>query len=71
MHTAQYSGPERFAGQRVVVVGGGASGTQHLLEIAPYAAATTWVTRRPPVFREGPFSEDVGRAGGVRSFARR
>ncbi|WP_037677942.1 NAD(P)-binding domain-containing protein [Streptomyces griseus] len=62
LHTAQYPGPEEFAGQRVIVVGGGASGTQHLLEIAPYAAATTWVTRRPPVFREGPFDEDAGRA---------
>ncbi|MGW3038171.1 NAD(P)-binding domain-containing protein [Streptomyces sp. NPDC001178] len=62
LHTAQHPGPEAFARQRVVVVGGGASGTQHLLEIAPYAAATTWVTRRPPVFREGPFTEDVGRA---------
>ncbi|MFF5253384.1 NAD(P)-binding domain-containing protein [Streptomyces leeuwenhoekii] len=62
LHTAQYAGPREFAGQRVVVVGGGASGTQHLLEIAPYAAATTWVTRRPPVFRDGPFDEDAGRA---------
>ncbi|MET8725040.1 NAD(P)-binding domain-containing protein [Streptomyces misionensis] len=62
LHTAQYAGPEEFAGQRVVVVGGGASGTQHLLELAPYAAATTWVTRRPPVFREGPFDTDAGRA---------
>ncbi|MGA5898946.1 NAD(P)-binding domain-containing protein [Streptomyces venetus] len=62
LHTAQYAGPEEFAGRRVVVVGGGASGTQHLLELAPYAAATTWVTRRPPVFREGPFDEYAGRA---------
>ncbi|RSS23959.1 pyridine nucleotide-disulfide oxidoreductase [Streptomyces sp. WAC05458] len=62
LHTARYVGPEEFAGQRVVVVGGGASGTQHLLELAPYAAATTWVTRRPPVFREGPFDENAGRA---------
>lgn len=62
LHTARYPGPEAFAGQRVIVVGGGASGTQHLLEIAPYAAATTWVTRRPPVFREGPFDEEAGRA---------
>lgn len=62
LHTARYKGPEEFAGLRVVVVGGGASGTQHLLEIAPYAAATTWVTRRPPVFREGPFDEEAGRA---------
>ncbi|MFD9390060.1 NAD(P)-binding domain-containing protein [Streptomyces sp. NPDC060000] len=62
LHTATYPGPEAFAGLRVVVVGGGASGTQHLLEIAPYAAETTWVTRRPPVFREGPFDEGAGRA---------
>ncbi|MFF1631121.1 NAD(P)-binding domain-containing protein [Streptomyces sp. NPDC058272] len=62
LHTAQYPGPEQFAGQRVVVVGGGASGTQHLMEIAPFAAETTWVTRRPPVFREGPFDEEFGRA---------
>ncbi|MFE7889076.1 NAD(P)-binding domain-containing protein [Streptomyces sp. NPDC057412] len=62
LHTAQYPGPEAFTGLRVVVVGGGASGTQHLMELAPYVAATTWVTRRPPVFREGPFTEDLGRA---------
>ncbi|MDF3299387.1 NAD(P)-binding domain-containing protein [Streptomyces tropicalis] len=62
LHTAGYRGPEEFAGLRVVVVGGGASGTQHLLEIAPFAAATTWVTRRPPVFREGPFDAEAGRA---------
>ncbi|WP_353941033.1 NAD(P)-binding domain-containing protein [Streptomyces sp. HUAS MG91] len=62
VHTAGYPGPEAFAGQRVVVVGGGASGTQHLMEIAPFAASTTWVTRREPVFREGPFDEERGRA---------
>ncbi|MFJ1546077.1 NAD(P)-binding domain-containing protein [Streptomyces sp. NPDC088246] len=62
LHTANYPGPAEFAGQRVVVVGGGASGTQHLMEIAEVAAATYWVTRRPPVFREGPFGTDQGRA---------
>ncbi|MCW5251248.1 NAD(P)-binding domain-containing protein [Streptomyces sp. SHP 1-2] len=62
LHTAGYKGPGEFAGLRVVVVGGGASATQHLLEIAPHAAATTWVTRRAPVFREGPFDEEAGRA---------
>lgn len=62
LHTADYPGPGEFAGLRVVVVGGGASGTQHLMEIADVAAATTWVTRRPPVFREGPFGEEEGRA---------
>ncbi|MEU6663398.1 NAD(P)-binding domain-containing protein [Streptomyces sp. NPDC046821] len=62
LHTAIYPGPETFRGQRVIVVGGGASGTQHLMEIAPYAAETTWVTRRPPVYNEGPFDEIRGRA---------
>lgn len=61
LHTADYPGPDEFAGQRVIVVGGGASGTQHLMEIAEVAAETTWVTRRPPVFREGPFDQDAGR----------
>ncbi|WP_328315307.1 NAD(P)/FAD-dependent oxidoreductase [Streptomyces sp. NBC_00442] len=61
LHTADYPGPGAFTGQRVVVVGGGASGTQHLMEIAEVAARTTWVTRRPPVFREGPFDEEAGR----------
>ncbi|MFJ9058128.1 NAD(P)-binding domain-containing protein [Streptomyces sp. NPDC102409] len=62
LHTADYPGPDGFAGLRVIVVGGGASGTQHLMEIAGTASETYWVTRRPPVFREGPFSEDQGRA---------
>ncbi|MEV8566378.1 NAD(P)-binding domain-containing protein [Streptomyces sp. NPDC051322] len=62
LHTADYPGPQEFTGQRVVVVGGGASGTQHLMEIAEVAADTTWVTRRPPVFREGPFNEEWGRS---------
>lgn len=62
MHTADYAGPEEFASRRVVVVGGGASGTQHLMEIADVAAATYWVTRRAPVFREGPFDQERGRA---------
>ncbi|MFE9120281.1 NAD(P)-binding domain-containing protein [Streptomyces sp. NPDC007172] len=61
LHTVNYPGPDAFAGLRVIVVGGGASGTQHLMEIAEVAADTTWVTRRPPVFREGPFDEDAGR----------
>ncbi len=62
LHSSQYTGPEAFRGARVVVVGGGTSAVQQLLEIAPVAAATTWVTRRPPVFREGPFGEVEGRA---------
>jgi cation diffusion facilitator CzcD-associated flavoprotein CzcO len=61
LHTVDYGGPEEFAGRRVVVVGGGTSAVQLLMEIATVAAATTWVTRRPPEFHEEPFDEDWGR----------
>ncbi|WP_420708578.1 FAD-dependent oxidoreductase [Streptomyces sp. NRRL F-4474] len=62
LHTAHYPGPQEFAGARVIVVGGGTSAVQHLLEIAEVAERTTWVTRRPPVFRDGDFGEAEGRA---------
>jgi len=61
LRTVDYGGPEEFAGQHVVVVGGGASAVQLLGEISR-VATTTWVTRRPPVWREGPFGEAEGRA---------
>ncbi|MQY02784.1 NAD(P)-binding domain-containing protein [Actinomadura macrotermitis] len=66
LHTADYQGPTEFAGKRVVVVGGGASGVQALLEIAEVAAETTWVTRRPPVWVDGPFDHERGRAAVAR-----
>jgi cation diffusion facilitator CzcD-associated flavoprotein CzcO len=56
-----YRGAAEFAGQSVVVVGGGASALQLLGEIAE-VADTTWVTRRPPVWREEPFGAEEGRA---------
>jgi cation diffusion facilitator CzcD-associated flavoprotein CzcO len=64
LHTAQYPGPHSalFTGERVVVIGGGTSAVQHLLEVSEVAAETAWVTRREPVFRDGPFAEDQGRA---------
>ncbi|MER8182222.1 FAD-dependent oxidoreductase [Kitasatospora sp. NPDC094015] len=61
LHYADYAGPEGFAGQRVVVVGGGASAIQVLSELAE-VGETVWVTRRPPVFHEGPFTPEFGRA---------
>ncbi|RKT52910.1 cation diffusion facilitator CzcD-associated flavoprotein CzcO [Saccharothrix australiensis] len=61
LHSSQYRGPEEFAGGHVVVVGGGTSAVQQLLEIAG-TATTTWVTRREPVFRDEPFTPEVGRA---------
>ena len=50
VHSAHYVSPEPFAGQRVMVVGGGNSGAQILAEVSLTAAATTWVTLQPPAF---------------------
>jgi thioredoxin reductase len=60
-HTRDYRTASEFAGQRVVIVGGGISAIQLLDEISR-VTDTTWVTRRPPEFREGRFDEDAGRA---------
>lgn len=46
-HTVDYRRPDSFAGQRVVVVGGGNSAAQILADLAP-VAETTWCTLRPP-----------------------
>ena len=45
----------------MIVVGAGISAIQLLDEISR-VARTTWVTRRPPEFRAGPFDEAAGRA---------
>ncbi|WP_419256042.1 ArsO family NAD(P)H-dependent flavin-containing monooxygenase (plasmid) [Caulobacter sp. ErkDOM-YI] len=49
VHSAQYRRPEAFAGQRVLVVGGGNSGAQIFAEVSQ-VADTTWVTQAPPAF---------------------
>ncbi|MGY1750214.1 FAD-dependent oxidoreductase [Modestobacter sp. SYSU DS0511] len=61
LHAADYRGAEEFRGQSVVVVGGGTSAVQQLIEISE-VAETTWVTRREPIWRPGDFDEDAGRA---------
>lgn len=60
LHTRDYRQAEDFAGQHVVVVGGGISAIQLLDEISR-VTRTTWVTRRPPVFTEAPFDAEAGR----------
>ena len=49
LHASDYRVPGEFAGQRVVVVGGGNSAVQILAEVSA-VAQTTWVTTRPPRF---------------------
>ncbi|MGK8521960.1 NAD(P)-binding domain-containing protein [Nocardia asteroides] len=61
LHTRDYHRADAFAGEHVVVVGGGISAVQLLDEISR-VTTTTWVTRTPPRFREGPFTEEAGRA---------
>ncbi|MGV9633644.1 NAD(P)-binding domain-containing protein [Nocardia rhamnosiphila] len=60
LHTRDYRDPAEFAGQHVVVVGGGISAVQLLDEISR-VTGTTWVTRSEPAFREAPFDVDAGR----------
>lgn len=49
LHSARYTGPADFTGQRVVIVGGGNTGAQLLAELSQ-VAQTTWVALRPPKF---------------------
>ncbi|WP_267241603.1 ArsO family NAD(P)H-dependent flavin-containing monooxygenase [Streptomyces sp. PR69] len=49
LHTVDYRTPREFAGQRVIVVGGGNSGAQIAADLA-YDAELTWVTLREPRF---------------------
>src|SRR5690606_16208785 len=65
LHTRDYRGAGEFAGKHVVVVGAGISGIQLLDEISR-VTSTTWVTRREPAFREGPFTAEDGRAAVAR-----
>lgn len=60
LHTVDYTGPDELSGQRVVVVGGGASAVQILGELA-HVARTTWVTRTEPVWRTDEFDTNAGR----------
>jgi cation diffusion facilitator CzcD-associated flavoprotein CzcO len=61
LHTRDYRTADEFFGKHVVIVGAGISAIQLLDEISR-VTTTTWVTRRPPEFRTGPFDEAAGRA---------
>jgi cation diffusion facilitator CzcD-associated flavoprotein CzcO len=53
VHTIDYADASEFAGQNVVVVGGGTSAVGFLLELEESAASLTWVSRRDVDFLEG------------------
>ncbi|WP_312350015.1 NAD(P)-binding protein [Actinomyces sp.] len=59
LHTVDYGRAQDFAGMTVLVVGGGLSAVQFLLELAP-VASTVWATRRPPNFTDVSFDQVWG-----------
>lgn len=52
LHTTDYTDAAEFAGQSVVVVGGGTSAIGFLMELENVASELVWVTRSQPEFRE-------------------
>ncbi|WLQ06339.1 NAD(P)-binding domain-containing protein [Arthrobacter oryzae] len=59
LHVADYEAAEDFRGQHVIVVGGGISAVGLLDEISQ-VTATSWFTRREPVWREAGFDQKAG-----------
>lgn len=49
IHSAEYRSPEEFAGQTVLIVGGGNSGAQIMAEVSLFSK-TVWVTVEEPKF---------------------
>jgi cation diffusion facilitator CzcD-associated flavoprotein CzcO len=49
IHSARYESPEQFAGQKILVVGGGNSGAQIMAEVSLFAEVL-WVTLEEPQF---------------------
>jgi cation diffusion facilitator CzcD-associated flavoprotein CzcO len=60
LRTVDFRDASDFAGQRVLVVGGGASAVQLLAEISE-VAQTAWTSRREPVWKVAEFTEELGR----------
>ncbi len=61
LHTHDFHTAQEFRGQHVVVVGGGTSAVQFLLQLNAAGATTTWVTRRPVEFTPRAFDLEWGR----------
>lgn len=60
LHTRDFVAPEQFLGKRVLVVGGGTSAAQFLLQLASLGIDTLWSTRRAPQWREAPQNKAWG-----------
>ena len=60
LHTHDFVAPEQFLGKRVLVVGGGTSAAQFLLQLASHGIDTLWSTRRAPQWRKAPLDKAWG-----------
>ncbi|MFC7403143.1 NAD(P)-binding domain-containing protein [Citricoccus sp. GCM10030269] len=60
LHTREFTSAEEFAGQRVLVVGGGTSALQFLLQLDEAGAHTVWSTRRAPDWTDRFFDSSWG-----------
>lgn len=61
LHAHDYRSASDFTGQRVLVVGGGTSAVQFVLQLHDAGADTVWSTRRPPSFTRRAFDPEWGR----------
>ena len=60
VHTRDYTGVEQFTGRRVLVVGGGASATQFIMQLREHGIDTLWSTRGEPRWRDFGSAKDWG-----------
>jgi cation diffusion facilitator CzcD-associated flavoprotein CzcO len=60
LHTRDFVAPEQFLGRRVLVVGGGTSAAQFLLQLSAMGIDTHWSTRQAPQWREAPQNKAWG-----------
>ncbi|MBO0923247.1 NAD(P)/FAD-dependent oxidoreductase [Cellulomonas sp. zg-ZUI199] len=60
LHARDFRSAADLADGHVVVVGGGTSAVQLLLQVAQ-VTSTTWVTRRPPAWVDEDFTPELGR----------
>ncbi|OMH26707.1 pyridine nucleotide-disulfide oxidoreductase [Tersicoccus phoenicis] len=61
LHTRDYTAATDFTGRRVLVVGGGTSAAQFVLELHRAGVDTVWSTRKAPHWTDRAFDQDWGR----------